>query len=157
MGGLGQLNAARIVSDSGLLRTPDSVANLEQEPTVQEMYNQAGVIGQYGGLDFLFEEPPYASVPTPLETPGTPGISPQLLSRIQDSGELTNTYAYQPRADENPGGPVVNQQPGWATGPAEPVAPTTRWTFTDTLKREVVKFQDYVGRVLNRGGGGTDG
>lgn len=147
MGGIALANAARLQSDTGLFHTPDSVANLEQEPTVYEMGN-ALMSGEYGGLDFLFGEHPLASVPTPLETIETPGISPALLSRMQNAAEITSTYSYQPRADQVPGGPVSN------VGPAgeQPSAPA--WTFSDTLKREVERLQELIAKALNRGASG---
>lgn len=149
MGALQYLNSQRLVSDTGLLRTPDSVANLEQEPTIYELGNNIGP-GEYGGLDFLFGEGPLQFVATPLESIPTPGIDTQLLARLQSSGQLTNTYAYQPRTDEVPGGPTFNAPPAGAQSAPSPSQPGS-WSFSDTLKREVAKLQDVIRKVTSNG------
>ncbi len=153
MGTLQAFNAQRVISDSGLLHSPDSVANLEQTPTVHELGNATMGMGEYGGLDFLFAEHPLSTVATPLESVPSPGISSELLARIQGSGELTNTYAYQPRSDQVPGGPVYNTAAqDQLVAPAQ--AQAGSWTFTDTLKKEVAKVQDYIRNVAGRGSNG---
>lgn len=146
MGALQYLNAQRLVSDTGLLHTPDSIANLEQEPTVYELMNNIGP-GEYGGLDFLFGENPFQIVSTPLESMSTPGIDTQLLARLQSSGQLTNTYAYQPRTDQIPGGPTFNAPPAGAQTSPAPSTPGS-WSFGDTLKQEVAKLQGVIARIV---------
>ena len=107
---------------------------IDQAATVHEHWNQY-VHGEMGGLGGLFAHDALEDYPAPLETSPEPMLEPGQLSAMQAGVDLVDTTTSQP------------------TPTPELITPQPKWTFVDTLKREVVKARD----LLKSSGGPTYG
>lgn len=126
----------------GLLIVAGSRPETEETPSAP-MVDQAATVheswmdvlhSEVGGLSQLFGHDPMEHYPAPLETSVEPQLEPGDLAAMQAGASMAATESPQPAPEATP------------TAPA-------KWTFADTLKREVVKARDRLASVGGANGG----
>lgn len=115
---------------------PGAIAGdvIDQTPTIHEQWNTM-LHSEVGGLGMLFGHAPDEHYPAPLETSAEPQLEPGQLAAMQAGAEMAATETPQP-----------TPEPQLITPPAKP------WTFSDTLKKEVLKARDRISALGGQNG-----
>lgn len=107
---------------------------IEQGPTIHEQWSEM-LHSEMGGLGGLFGHPPTEHYPAPLETSPEPQLEPGQLAAMQAGASMAATESPQPTPT-----------------PQIAVSTPAKWTFADTLKREVVKARGRVASLRGTNG-----
>lgn len=111
--------------------TEETAPVIDQAPTLAEQWAEVAH-SEVGGLGFLFGHDPTEHYPAPLETSPEPQLEPGQLAAMQAGASMAATNTPQP----------------------EPQAVQPRkWTFTDTVKGEVLKARDRLAAIRGTNAG----